>query len=53
MRGLCFFTFLSLIYQVLLDTSARLCSLWRGVNANSPLAKCFTNEHKEGYETVK
>lgn len=47
------FTFLSLIYQVLLDTSARFYYLQRGVNVNSPLAKCFTNKHKEGYETGK
>lgn len=52
-RPLLLFVFLSLICQVLLDTSARFCSLWRGVNVNSPLTKCFTNEHREGCETVK
>lgn len=51
-RPLLLFTFLSLICQVLLDRCSHFCSLWRGVNVNSPATKHFTNGHKEGYETV-
>lgn len=47
------FTFVPLICRVLLGTSVCFRSLRNGISVNSPVAKCFTNKHKEGYETVK
>lgn len=47
------FTFVPLIFRVLLETSVCFRSLWNKVNINSPVAKCFTNKHKEGYKAVK